>query len=75
MTEQPTVAAPFAKASGGLLAAFGIASWSDVAAFLAALYSLIVILEWCWKKFGRGCLERRGWLKPRKRRFTDRSYE
>lgn len=73
--EQPTVSAPFAKAGGGLLAAFGIASWSDVAAFLAALYSLIVILEWCWKKFARAYLERHGWLKPRLRRFSDRSDE
>lgn len=29
----------------------GFGSWSDVAAFLAAVYSLILIGEWAWKKW------------------------
>ncbi|SNR73879.1 hypothetical protein SAMN05192560_0788 [Methylobacillus rhizosphaerae] len=31
-------------------AAVGITSWADFAAFLAAVYSLILICEWVWKK-------------------------
>jgi len=33
-----------------ILGAFGINSWSDFAAMLAAIYSLILIIEWAWKK-------------------------
>jgi hypothetical protein len=33
------------------LEAIGINSWGDLAAMLAALYSLILIGEWCWKKY------------------------
>ena len=28
----------------------GINSWGDFAAMLAAIYSLILIIEWVWKK-------------------------
>lgn len=48
--EQHTVAHPVAKIITAWAAALGIASWSDVAAALAALYSLILICEWLWKK-------------------------
>jgi hypothetical protein len=34
-----------------LLSFFGFHSWGDFAAFLAAVYSLILIGEWCWKKW------------------------
>jgi len=36
--------------AGVWLAKLGITTWSDVAAFLAALYSLILICEWLWKR-------------------------
>jgi hypothetical protein len=35
------------------LAKIGVHQWSDVAAMLAALYSLLLICEWCWKKWRR----------------------
>lgn len=66
-----SVDAPVVKATTAMVASFGLASWSDLAAFLAAVYSLLLIVEWVWKKFLRACLERRGWLKPRRRRATD----
>lgn len=31
----------------------GVTSWGDVAAMLAALYSLLLIIEWLWKKLKR----------------------
>jgi hypothetical protein len=31
--------------------AFGIGSWGDLAAMLAAIYSLLLIGEWCVKKW------------------------
>lgn len=46
-------------------AAFGITSWSDVAALLAALYSLLLIGEWVWKRFGRDIAIRWGLIKPK----------
>lgn len=33
------------------LDAIGITSWGDVAAMFAAIYSLILICEWLWKKW------------------------
>ena len=68
---QSTVAHPAAKVIT-VWAAVGFTSWADVAAFLAAVYSLILILEWVWKKFGRPFAENRGWLKRRiNRRKSD----
>jgi hypothetical protein len=32
-------------------AAVGITSWSDAAAFLASIYSALLIGEWVYKKF------------------------
>lgn len=46
-------------------------SWADVAAFLAAIYSLLLIGEWLWKRLGRPFCEARGWLKPLRRRKED----
>lgn len=57
-----TIAAPVAKAATAW-AAVGITSWAEFASFLAAMYSLLLIGEWCWKRFLREMLVKRGWLK------------
>lgn len=49
---------------GSLWAAVGIGSWTDAAAFLAAVYSLILLLEWAWKRIARPLLVRFGWMQP-----------
>lgn len=67
---QSTVSAPVVKVVS-VWAAVGFTSWSDVAAFLAAVYSLLLILDWVWKKFGRPIAEDRGWVKRKKRRADD----
>lgn len=33
------------------LETIGITSWGDFAAMCAAIYSLMLIVEWCWKKW------------------------
>ena len=53
------------------LAAIGIASWSELAAALAALYSILLIGEWFWKRFWRPVLEDRGIIKRLRRRRDD----
>lgn len=53
--------------------AVGITSWSDLAAFLAALYSALLLGEWVWKHGIRRFCERRGWVKRRLRRAEDRN--
>lgn len=35
---------------GSVWAAVGVTSWADVAAFLAAIYSALLIAEFLWKK-------------------------
>lgn len=64
---------PFWKALTALLAGFGVSSWSDFAAFVAAAYTLLLMAEWLWKRVGRPFCERRGWISRPKRRATDRS--
>ena len=50
MEQHTSVTHPVLKIVTAWAAALGIASWSDLAALLAALYSLILICEWLWKK-------------------------
>jgi hypothetical protein len=68
MTDTPqTVAAPGIK----IVTAWGavaITSWADIAAMLAAVYTLLLILEWLWKKFGRPFAENHGWIIQHKKR-------
>lgn len=51
---------------GTVWAAVGITSWADAAAFLAALYSLLLVLEFLWKKLARPFLEWRGLIEKDK---------
>lgn len=69
---QSTVTAPVVKVIS-VWAAVGFTSWADVAAFLAAIYSLLLIGEWLWKKLGRPFCEMHGWLKRKQRRVSDRT--
>ncbi len=55
------IAAPVAKAATAW-AVVGITSWAEFASFLAAIYTLILLGEWVWKRFGRAYAVRRGWV-------------
>lgn len=59
MDKSTTVAAPLFKAVS-VWAAIGITSWSDVASAAAFVYTLILIADWCWKKFLRDWLKSKG---------------
>ena len=48
-----------------------ITSWTDVAAALASLYTLILIGEWSYKKLIRPILEKKGWMNRKMRRASD----
>ena len=69
--QHSTVASPGFKLLT-VWAAVGYTSWADVAAFLAAIYSLLLIGEWLWKKIGRPFCERHGWIAARLRRKGDK---
>ena len=45
-------------------ALIGITSWADFAAFLGAVYTSLLILEWLWKKVLRPIAVSKGWIKP-----------
>lgn len=62
MQENAEIAAPAAKVASAW-ALVGVTSWADMAAFLAAIYSAILISEWCWKRFGRDLAKRWGLVK------------
>jgi hypothetical protein len=61
-TSATAVSYPVFKVATAWLAALGISGWSDFAAFAAAFYSVLLIVEWWWKKFWRPLLERKGWF-------------
>ncbi len=71
MEQSTSVNNPIAKAGTALGGAFVVSSWSDIAAFLAAVYSAILLLEWVWKRVGRPFCEQRGWIRRLKRRVDD----
>lgn len=48
-----TVTMPVLKIVTAWAAAYGLTSWGDVASFLAACYTLLLIIEWVWKKLRR----------------------
>lgn len=49
MSEEQTVATPVLKIATAWAAA-GVTSWADFASALAAVYTLLLITEWVWKK-------------------------
>ena len=50
--------------------------WATIAQMAAAFYTLLLVSEWFWKKLWRPLCERRGWLKPLRRRvITVEEYE
>lgn len=48
-----SVAAPTLKIISAWAAALGLQSWGDVASFLAALYTALLIAEWIRNRFKR----------------------
>lgn len=68
--QHSSVAAPGVKLVTAW-AAVGITSWAEAASALAALYTIILIGEWLWKKLVRPFLERRGWIQRLARRRED----
>jgi O-antigen/teichoic acid export membrane protein len=49
-------------------------SWAEFAAFLGALYTMVLLTEWFWKKMWRPLLVRLGYL-PADRRKEDKNDE
>jgi hypothetical protein len=47
---------------GTVWAAVGITTWADFAAFMAAIYSVLLVGEFAWKKMLRPFAEWRGWI-------------
>ena len=43
--------------------------WATIAQMAAALYTMLLMAEWFWKKLWRPFCERRGWLKPLRHRI------
>ena len=52
-------------------AAVKITSWADAASAIAFFYTLLLVGEWLWKRFGRPFCENRRWIRRNKRRADD----
>lgn len=46
-------------------------TWAEFAAMLAAIYTILLIFEWIWKKVVRPFCEMHGWVKRKYRRASD----
>jgi hypothetical protein len=68
---QSTVSYPVIKLITAWAAAYGISTWGDVASVLAAAYTVLLLLDFVWKKAGREWCIRRGWIKRKSRRRDD----
>ena len=51
--DHTSVAMPVIKIVSAWLAAIGLQSWGDLASFLAALYTALLIAEWVRNRFFR----------------------
>lgn len=67
--------------AGSLWAMVGVSNWAEaasmmsfIAALCAALYSLVLMSEWWWKKIWRPMLVTMGYL-PENRRAEDKTDE
>ena len=49
---------------GSAWALIGVSSWSDLAAFFGAMYTAVLLAEWCWKKL-KPVFVHRGWIADR----------
>lgn len=70
MEQNISVSAPGAKIAS-VLALVGITTWADFASVVAAIYTLILIGEWLFNRFGRPYFEHKGWMRRRRRRWED----
>jgi hypothetical protein len=66
-----TVSHPVIKIITAWLAAYGITSWGDAASVVAFAYTVLLLVDFVWKKVGRAAFERRGWIKRKVRRKSD----
>lgn len=75
-SDHVSVGAPATKIGSAWIAAglahVGIGSWGEAASAMAFIYTMALFVEFCWRKWTRPCLERRGILQRRKRRKDDR---
>lgn len=69
--QQPDGLGITATKIGTAWAAVGITSWADAASALAFCYTLLLLLEWVWKRLARPFAERHGWLRRPLRRKED----
>lgn len=89
MDQDPTtISAPVVKAGAAIASATGaqvvesasratadlfVLNWPNIASAAAAIYTLALLVEFCWKKFWRPFFERMGWIEPR-RTYTAREW-
>lgn len=65
------VSHPLLKASSVGAAWLGGMTWGEVASMLASAYTLLLIIDWWWKRFGKALFQRLGVIKGRRRDWMD----
>lgn len=62
---------PVLKAASAGAAVVGGLTWGEIASMLAAAYTVLLIIDWWWKRFGKALFIRFGWTKGAPRDFMD----
>lgn len=62
---------PIFKVASVGAAWFAGMTWGELASMMACGYTLLLIVDWFWKRFGKTLAIRRGWIKGRPRDFMD----
>ena len=40
-------------------------TWGEIAQMMAAIYTLLLVIEWLWKRILKPLCQRWGWIKPK----------
>lgn len=71
MNNDSVVSHPVLKVASVGVAWLGGMTWGEFASAMAATYTLCLITEWLWKRFGKALAIRLGWIKGKPRAFMD----
>lgn len=65
------VSHPVLKVASAGAAVLAGMTWGELAQMLAALYTMLLMLDWVWKRFGKPFAIHRGWMRGKDRAYMD----
>lgn len=69
MSKDYEVNHPVLKIFSAILASLAGMSWGEIASMLAAGYTVLLIVDWFWKRIFKPVCVRKGWIKGSNKEF------